>query len=76
MLFAQDDASSDEIYELSPFEVSADTDGYAARNSLAGSRIDTALKDLPNSISVMTEEFMKDIGATSPQDAMPVPDVD
>lgn len=57
--------------ELSPFEVRADNNvGYLAGNTLAGSRLDTSLKDTPASISVMTEEFLADIGALSVEDAM------
>jgi outer membrane receptor protein involved in Fe transport len=49
---------------LSPFQVSAaDDDGYVAASSLAGSRMKTPLRDTAASISVMTEEFLADIGA-------------
>lgn len=51
---------------LSPFEVRADSNvGYQATDSLAGTRIRTDLKDVGSAISVATEEFMRDIGATS-----------
>jgi iron complex outermembrane recepter protein len=50
---------------LSPFTISTDKDvGYAASNSLAGSRLNTSLKDTAASISVLTEEFLSDLGAT------------
>lgn len=50
---------------LSPFEVSTEKDtGYVATDTLAGSRLNTALVDTPASISVMTSEFLADIGAT------------
>ena len=53
---------------LSPFEVntSADT-GYTAANSLMGGRINTALKDTPAAVSVITRQFLDDIAATGPQ---------
>ena len=52
--------------ELSPFVVIEQTDtGYAATNSLDGSRLNTALRDTPASISVFTKDFLDDIGATS-----------
>jgi hypothetical protein len=55
----------DEVYFLSPFEVNADRDvGYAATQTLAGTRIRTDLKDVGSAISVVTKEFMNDIGAT------------
>jgi outer membrane receptor protein involved in Fe transport len=53
------------VLELSPFEVRADEDtGYQATQSLAGTRIRTDLKDVASAISVVTKEFMQDIGAT------------
>ena len=61
----------DETVELSPFTVNADSDvGYVATSSLAGSRLNTNLKDTAASLSVLTKEFMDDIGATSVADAM------
>ncbi len=57
---------------LSPFEVRTDSDvGYLAANSLAGSRLNTALKDTPASISVFTEEFIRDLGAIDLSEIMP-----
>lgn len=50
---------------MSPFAVKTDQDkGYAAGNTLSGSRVDTPLKITPNSISVMTKEFLDDFGIT------------
>lgn len=50
---------------LSPFEVTAETDhGYQATQTLAGSRINTKLEDVGSAISVVTPEFLKDVGAT------------
>lgn len=50
---------------LSPFEVTATRDtGYQASETLAGTRIRTDLKDVGSAISVITAEFMKDVGAT------------
>lgn len=53
-----------ETVELSPFTVTADQDvGYLAANTLAGSRLNTPLKDTAASISVFTREFLDDLGA-------------
>lgn len=58
-------SSDDEITRLSPFEVSVEKDtGYAATQTLAGTRIRTDLKDVGAAISVVTKEFLTDIGAT------------
>src|SRR6187431_906880 len=55
----------DDVLQLSPFEVNADEDtGYAATQTLAGTRIRTDLKDVGSAISVVTRQFMQDVGAT------------
>lgn len=60
-----------EVVELSPFTVSGERDrGYVATSSLAGTRIRTDLKDIANPISVVTKEFMQDVGATDPVDLL------
>ena len=56
--------AEEEIVELSPFEVSAESDqGYVATQTLAGSRINTKLEDIGSAITVITSEFLKDTGA-------------
>lgn len=68
---AQTGDADPDVITLSVFEVSAnDYAGYVSRNSLAGSRLNTALKDIPSPISVLTPEFLQDIAATTPEDAM------
>ena len=57
--------TDEEVLQLSPFEVVAEDDsGYVATSTLAGTRIRTDLRDVGSAISVITKEFMKDIGAT------------
>ncbi|MGC4074901.1 MAG: TonB-dependent receptor plug domain-containing protein [Nibricoccus sp.] len=57
---------TEETIVLSPFEVSSTRDtGYAATETLAGTRIRTELKDVGSAIGVVTKEFMQDIGATN-----------
>lgn len=56
---------------LSPFEVDSTQDtGYRARNTLAGSRINTELKDVAGPISVVTRDFLDDIGAVDVNDIL------
>ncbi|MBK1879348.1 TonB-dependent receptor plug domain-containing protein [Pelagicoccus mobilis] len=63
--FSQDDSQGEEIFELSPFTIEAGDDtGYRATSTLAGSRLKSELKDVAASISVVTSEFMEDLGAT------------
>jgi iron complex outermembrane recepter protein len=55
--------------ELTPFEIREDKDkGYAAQNTISGSRLNTSLKDTPAAISVFTAQFIQDIGATNIDD--------
>jgi iron complex outermembrane receptor protein len=57
--------------ELSPFVTTADSDkGYVATSSLAGSRVNTPLKDIAAQIDVMTLDFLNDIGATTIDEAV------
>lgn len=57
--------------ELSPFQVSSERDvGYAASNTLAGSRLNTSLLNTPAAISVFTKDFLDDIGALDIKDAL------
>jgi len=51
--------------ELSPFVVSAPPElGYRATNTLAGTRLNTDLKDVGAAVSVYTAEFLEDIAVT------------
>jgi len=57
--------TDDELVVLSPFEVSGSaTVGYAAATTLAGNRLNTELRDIGSSVSVVTSEFLRDTGAT------------
>lgn len=57
-------ATKDDVVTLATFQVTTTADkGYRAGNSVSATRIDTAIKDLPFSISAFTEQFITDIGA-------------
>jgi len=59
------EADDEEVFELSPFEVSGSNDvGYTATSTLAGTRIRTDLRDVGSAITVVTGEFLSDVGAT------------
>jgi len=65
----QVDSDGDKIIELSPFEVAGGNDnGYRANNTLAGTRTKTSLKNVAAAVSVFTEEFIADTGATDIND--------
>lgn len=54
-------APTSETVRMSPFEVGAEaTNGYVASETMTGSRVATAIIDLPYSVNVLTNEFTKD----------------
>lgn len=63
------ESEADEIIQLSPFVVStAGDDGYRAANTLSGTRMNTSLFYTPTAVSVLTKEFLDDIGAENALD--------
>ncbi len=68
---AKASAPDDSVVLLNPFEVSTSKDkGYKATNATSGTRLDTAIKDLPLPLEVITKDFIRDIGATSGREAL------
>lgn len=64
-------AKSNEAVVLSPFTVNSEKDtGYQTTNTLAGTRLNTPIKDLGASISVYNRSFLDDIGATTANDLL------
>lgn len=62
---------SSETVELSPFVVTeAGETGWIATETLAGSRIRTDLRDVPNQIETLTKEFMQDLGLNNLDEAL------
>ncbi|MBX3737327.1 MAG: TonB-dependent receptor plug domain-containing protein [Candidatus Didemnitutus sp.] len=56
--------NEEEAIQLSPFTVTTDKDkGYRATNTTSGTRLNTAIKDLPMPIEVITEQFIRDTGS-------------
>jgi outer membrane receptor protein involved in Fe transport len=61
-------AATDDIHTMNPFTVEGTVDqGYLATSSLAGTRLRTDLRDIGSSISVVTRDFLEDLGATNTQ---------
>jgi hypothetical protein len=52
--------ASSETITLSPFEVVADSKGYFQSNTMSGTRLNSKIEDLGQSITVMTKEQMSD----------------
>jgi outer membrane receptor protein involved in Fe transport len=56
----------EEALKLDPFVIREDDNvGYSANSTLAGTRINTALRDVGASISIITPEFLADTAATN-----------
>src|SRR5689334_22893057 len=63
--------AQDDPVELSPFEVTTRKDiGYASPTAMSGTRTNELLENLPNSISVLNQDFLQDIGANNFLDAV------
>ena len=70
-LAAQEDEEDNEVYDLNPFQIDADTDqGYLATETLAGTRLRTSTRDIGAAITIMTPEFLEDLGVTSFDEAL------
>lgn len=63
--------NDDEVVELSPFVVETSKDvGYVATNSISGTRLNMAIKDVPMNLEVITSKFIQDTGATNLRDSL------
>ncbi len=63
--------AKEDTVKLSPFEVTSDNDvGYRAASTLAGTRTNEELKNVPAAITVFNEQMMQDIGATELMDVL------
>jgi outer membrane receptor protein involved in Fe transport len=74
-LFAQSSPApqpaSEESIKLSPFEVKADSNvGYGAAETLSSSRLATAYIDVPQTMNVVTEEFLRDAAVFNVRDSL------
>lgn len=57
--------------ELSPFVIAENSDtGWIATETLAGSRLRTNFRDIPNQIETLTKDFMADLGVTTLDQAL------
>jgi hypothetical protein len=63
--------NAEETLVLSPFVVEATEDsGYAAKDTLAGTRIRTELKDVGSAIQVVTQKFLQDTNSKNAADLL------
>ncbi len=59
----------EDVIVLSAFEVSAEegATGYLCGTTLAGSRLNTNLRDIGSAVTVITAQFLHDVAATTPE---------
>ncbi len=69
-LHSQTARPKDEPLLLNPFEVTTDTKGYMATNSISGTAMNTPLREVPMAISVITSEFIADTSANDMTDIL------
>ena len=63
--------AADQTVLLTTFEVASTRDsGYRATNSVSGTRVNVKLMDVPQTVSVLTSDFIQDIGATDLDEAL------
>ncbi len=63
--------SDNELIRLSPFVINAEADrGYAPTETLSGTRLRTQVKDVAAAMTIVTAEFMNDIGALNYNDVV------
>ncbi len=67
----ESEAPAEDIVEMSPFVVTSASDqGYQATLTEAGSRLNSRLLDTSAAITIMTMDFLDDIGAVNIDDAL------
>jgi hypothetical protein len=63
--------AEDTTIVLNPFIVSTEANkGYYASETLSGTQLKSQVRDLANPITILTEEFMRDIGAVNYEEAL------
>jgi len=59
-------SDNDDIYELSPFEISAEEDqGYGATQTMGGTRVNMDLVDVPVNVFTLNQELLEDVSVSS-----------
>ncbi|WP_158277357.1 TonB-dependent receptor plug domain-containing protein [Opitutus sp. ER46] len=65
------DAADENVVRLEEFTVSTSSDrGYLAGSALSATKTNTALRDLPVNMSVITEDFLRDLSAVNATDVL------
>lgn len=67
-LFAQEGASNEEVFELSPFVVDTTADGYRSEQASTGTLIAMDIQEVPMDITVIDESLFEDVGIYNADD--------
>lgn len=64
-------AEEENVIVLSPFLVTSDADeGYLATSTLAGTRLNSRIRDLAAAVTIATPQFLEDTAATNTEDLL------
>jgi iron complex outermembrane receptor protein len=64
-------AADDKVFELDVFEVTTDEDfGYQSTHASEVTRMNTAIRDIPMSVTILNQEFIEDTLARSTEDVL------
>lgn len=66
-VWSQEQPAPEEIVVLEPFSVEAieDASGYGVTSATSMTRLNTALRDIPQTVNIVTSQFMKELAAST-----------
>jgi iron complex outermembrane receptor protein len=67
---SSDNVRRSEVVELAPFEVAADAPGYQMLRTTTGTRLNTELRNVPQSLAILPRELLDDTMADSLAEAL------
>lgn len=65
------DPKKEETLVLSPYTVTSKSNGYNSRTTFSGSRVAEDLLNIPTNISILTKEYLQDVGASNLLNILP-----
>ena len=67
---AGDSAAKPDVVQMTPFQVSEDPPGYQMLRTTTGTRLNTDLRDVPQSLSIVTKDLLDDSMSTNLEEAL------
>ena len=65
-----DSAAKPDVVKMTPFQVSEDPPGYQMLRTTTGTRLNTDLRDVPQSLSIVTKDLLDDSMSTNLEEAL------